>query len=47
MMFIFVTPNAKRVEIKFIKMKELYNKKYRKGLKLDALDYDDRSQAVV
>jgi hypothetical protein len=39
--------NAKRMEINYIKMKELYNKKYRKGLKLDALDYDDRSQAVI
>jgi hypothetical protein len=28
-------------------MKELYNKKRRKGLRLDGLDYDDRSQAVI
>jgi hypothetical protein len=28
-------------------MKELYNQKYRKGLKLDGLVYDDRSQAVI
>jgi hypothetical protein len=28
-------------------MKELYKKKHRKGLKLDALDYDDRSQTVI
>ncbi len=28
-------------------MKELYNKKHRKGLKLDGLVYDDRSQAVI
>jgi ATP-dependent exoDNAse (exonuclease V) alpha subunit len=27
-------------------MKELYNQKYRKGLKLEGLSYDDRSQAV-
>ncbi len=40
--------NAKRMDINHIKMKELYKKnKYRTGLKLDALDYDDRSQAVV
>jgi hypothetical protein len=36
------------MEINQIKMKELYKKnKYRTGLKLDALDYDDRSQAVI
>ena len=28
-------------------MKELYKKNYRKGLKLDALPYDDRSQDVI
>jgi hypothetical protein len=28
-------------------MKELYNKKHRKGLQLDGLSYDDRSQAVI
>jgi ATP-dependent exoDNAse (exonuclease V) alpha subunit len=28
-------------------MKELNNKKHRKGLQLDGLSYDDRSQAVV
>jgi hypothetical protein len=28
-------------------MRELYNKKHRKGLKLDGLVYDDRSQAVI
>jgi hypothetical protein len=39
--------NAKRMEINYIKMKELYNIKYKKGLKLDALDYDDRLQAVI
>jgi hypothetical protein len=39
--------NKKRMEINFIKMKELYNKKHRKGLKLDGLVYDDRSQAVI
>jgi hypothetical protein len=40
--------NAKKMEINHIKMKELYKKnKYRTGLKLDALDYDDRSQAVI
>ncbi len=35
------------MEINHIKMKELYNKKRRKGLRLDGLDYDDRSQAVI
>ncbi len=39
--------NSKRMEINYIKMKELYNKKYRKGLKLDGLSYNDRSQAVI
>ena len=39
--------NKKRIEINFIKMKEMYNKYYRKGLKLDGLTYDDRSQAVI
>jgi ATP-dependent exoDNAse (exonuclease V) alpha subunit len=39
--------NKKRIEINFIKMKELYKKKCRHGLKLDALSYDDRSQAVI
>jgi ATP-dependent exoDNAse (exonuclease V) alpha subunit len=39
--------NKKRIEINYIKMKELYKKKDYHGLKLDALDYDDRSQAVV
>ncbi len=39
--------NKKRIEINYIKMKKLYNQNYRKGLKVDALDYDDRSQAVV
>jgi hypothetical protein len=28
-------------------MKELYNKKHRKGLKIEGLVYDDRSQAVI
>ena len=28
-------------------MEELYNKKYRKGLKLEALSYDKRSQYVI
>ncbi len=28
-------------------MKESQNKNHRKGLKLDGLDYDDHSQAVV
>ncbi len=35
------------MEINYIQMKELYNKKHRKGLKLDGLVYDDRSQAVI
>jgi hypothetical protein len=35
------------MEINFIKMKELYKKKDYHGLKLDGLDYDDRSQAVI
>jgi hypothetical protein len=35
------------MEINFIKMKEMYKKKDYHGLRLDALDYDDRSQAVV
>jgi len=39
--------NKKRMEINHIKMKELYKKNYRKGLKLDGLPYDDLSQAVV
>ena len=40
--------NKKRIEINHIKMKEVYNKKgRRRGLKLDALSYDDRSQAVI
>jgi ATP-dependent exoDNAse (exonuclease V) alpha subunit len=39
--------NKKRIEINYIKMKELNNKKHRKGLQLDGLSYDDRSQAVV
>ncbi len=37
----------KRMEISFIKMKELYQKKDYQGLKLDALNYYDRSQAVI
>ena len=38
----------KKIEINHIKMKEVCNKKCRKrGLKLDALPYDDRSQAVI
>ncbi len=43
---IFYT-NKKRMEINHIKMKELYKKNYRKGLKPDALPYDDRSQDVI
>jgi ATP-dependent exoDNAse (exonuclease V) alpha subunit len=39
--------NNKRIDINIIKMKELNKKKHRKGLKLDGLPYDDRSQAVV
>jgi energy-coupling factor transporter ATP-binding protein EcfA2 len=40
--------NEKRKEINHIKMKELYNKrKSRTGLKLAALPYDERSQAVI
>jgi hypothetical protein len=39
--------NKKRMETNHIKMKELYKKNYRKGLKLDALPYDDRSQDVI
>jgi ATP-dependent exoDNAse (exonuclease V) alpha subunit len=35
------------MEINHIKMKELYKKKYRKGLELEGLSYDDRSQAVI
>jgi ATP-dependent exoDNAse (exonuclease V) alpha subunit len=35
------------MEINHIKMKELFNQKYRKGLKLEGLSYDDRSQAVI
>ena len=37
--------NEKRKEINYIKMKALYNKN--KGLKLAALPYDERSQAVI
>ncbi len=40
--------NKKRIEINHIKMKEVYKKNnYRTGLKLDALNHDDRSQAVI
>ena len=39
--------NEKRKEINYIKMKEVFRKKHRKGLKLDALSYDERSQAVI
>jgi hypothetical protein len=39
--------NAKRMEINHIKMKEVYKTNYRKGLKLDGLSHDDRSQAVI
>ncbi len=39
--------NAKRMEINHIEMKEVYKNNYRKGLKLDGLSYDDRSQAVI
>jgi ATP-dependent exoDNAse (exonuclease V) alpha subunit len=39
--------NKKRIEINHIKMKELYKKKHRKGLELEGLSYDDRSQAVM
>jgi ATP-dependent exoDNAse (exonuclease V) alpha subunit len=39
--------NNKRKEINHIKMKELYNKYSRHGLKLAALSYDERSQAVT
>ncbi len=40
--------NNKRIQINFIKMKELYKKnKYRTGVKVDALPCDDRSQAVI
>ncbi len=35
------------MEINFIKMKEINNEKHRRGLKLDGLSYDDRSQAVI
>ncbi len=35
------------MEINFIKMKELYKKKDYHGLKLNGLDYDNRSQAVI
>jgi hypothetical protein len=36
------------MQINFIKMKELYKKnKCRTELKMDALPYDDRSQAVI
>jgi hypothetical protein len=45
-MLTFVSPM--RMEINFIKMKELYKKNnHRTGLKLDGLTYDDRSQAVI
>jgi ATP-dependent exoDNAse (exonuclease V) alpha subunit len=39
--------NKKRIDINIIKMKALYKQKYRKGLKLEGLSYDDRSQAVI
>ena len=39
--------NNKRKEINQIKMKELYIKKYYKGLKLTALPYDKRTQDVI
>ena len=39
--------NKKRIEINHIKMKALYKKKHRKGLELEGLSYDDRSQAVM
>jgi hypothetical protein len=39
--------NEKRKEIKQIKMIEVFIKYYRKGLKLDVLCYDERSQAFV
>jgi len=40
--------NAKRMEINYIKMKEVYNKNnYKTGVNLDGLSYDDRSQAVI
>jgi ATP-dependent exoDNAse (exonuclease V) alpha subunit len=39
--------NEKRKEINQIKMKELYIKKYYKGLKLKALPYDKRTQDVI
>ena len=40
--------NKKRMEINHIKMKALHKKnKYRTGLKLEGLSYDDRSQAVI
>ena len=39
--------NNKRMEINMIKMKELYKKKDYHGLKLEGLNYDDRSQAVI
>jgi hypothetical protein len=44
--FIFVALK-KKMEINFIKMKEINNEKHRRGLKLDGLSYDDRSQAVI
>ena len=39
--------NEKRKEINHIKMKEVYNQYYRKGLKLEALSYDKRTQKVI
>ena len=39
--------NEKRKEINHIKMKELYNKYSRHGLRLAALPYDERSQDVI
>ena len=39
--------NKKRKEINEIKMNELYRIKHRKGLKLAALSYDERSQDVI
>ena len=39
--------NKKRIEINYIKMKEVCRKKHEKGLVLEGLSYDDRSQAVM
>jgi hypothetical protein len=39
--------HEKRKEVMYIKTKEEFRKKHRKGLKLDVLPYDERLQAVI